>query len=124
MLELSDRARNAIADVMSELIDAGQGSGRIELLAADGRVLAVLHFADPSAPPAKGATLTFHPIHEDGSARATGTATKARITDSDGDEVFRCDVTDLKGDGVIKLNTTSIVAGGPVRLTSFTMVVP
>lgn len=124
MLELSDRARNAIADVISDLIDVGEGPGRIELLSANGRVLAVLPFSDPCAPPAKNATLIFHPIKEDSSARATGKASKARITDAYGDIVFVCDVTDLNGDGAIKLNTISIVAGGPVRLTSFTMSVP
>jgi len=64
--------------------------------------------------------LTFSTFTEDSSADATGTATWARIEDSDGVWVMDMDVGTSVPDPAPELimNTTSITAGGPIRIDS------
>ncbi len=135
IMRVADGTRNAIANAIIAAIDAGAGPGTIKFYTgtqpadADDAVtsqtlLAILTFSDPSAPAASAGKITFSVITEDSSADATGTATWARIEDSDGSNVFDCNVTATGGDGAIELNTVSIVTGGPVRISSFTLTVP
>jgi hypothetical protein len=126
--------RNAMVDAIRDRIDAGAGAGFVRIY--DGTqpanaetaittqvLLAEIPFADPSfaAASAGSASANGLPI-EDSSANATGTATWARIVDSNGATVYDCDVG--TSGASINLNTTSIVAGGPVRITSATHSVP
>jgi len=85
-------------------------------------LLAELTFADPSAPAAVNGLLTFNAIVEDSSADATGTATWARIEDSNSNTIFDCDVG--TSGATINLNSVAIVISGPVSITSFTVTVP
>ena len=123
-INLSDAARNAMVDEVTSLIDGERGNGRIELLASSGIVLASLECSKPCAAPPVNGTVTFNTIAEDPSAKASGTAVKARIVDAAGGIVFECDVSDSKGDAVIRLNSNRIVAGGPVRIREFVLVMP
>lgn len=124
-LHVFENTQHALLQVIAALIDNGDGAGRIELLSADGRVLSVMRFSEPSAPEhPQQSTLTFGPISEDPSARASGRAVLGRILDGDGSQILECDVSDLNGDAVIKLSTNEIVAGGPVRISSFTLSYP
>ena len=123
-INLSDAARNAMLDEVTALIDRERGNGRIELLSSSGLVLASLEFSRPCAPNPANGSVMFNNIAEDPSARATGTAVKARIVDATGGVVFECDVSDTKGDAVIRLNSNRIVAGGPVRIREFVLVMP
>lgn len=69
------------------------------------------------APAASGGTLTLNSITADSSANATGTATWARIVQSDGTtHVLDCSVGTSGAD--INLNTVSIVTGATVSVTS------
>jgi hypothetical protein len=123
-ISLSDAARNAMVGEVTTLIDGVDGNGRIELLSSSGIVLASLACSSPCAQSPINGTVTFNTIAEDPSAKASGTAVKARIVDAAGGIVFECDVSDSKGDAVIRLNSNRIVAGGPVRIREFVLVMP
>ena len=120
MLELSDQANNAILDTLATMLDGGS----IQLLADNGRMLALLQLSNPATLSAADGELEFRDIAEEDSALAQGTITMARIFGASGDEVFSCDVGDENSNAVIKLNTTKIYRGGPVRLTSFRLAMP
>jgi len=69
------------------------------------------------APAASSGTLTLNSITQDSAADATGTATWARIVQSDGTtHVLDCSVGTSGAD--INLNTTSIVTNAVVSVTS------
>jgi hypothetical protein len=127
--------RNAWADGINTLLNAGSGAATIEIYSgtiptnADTAIgsqvlLAVLTCSDPAAPAASASVLTFSTITGDSSANATGTATWARFKDSTGATVFDCSVTATGGGGVITLNTVAIISGAPVSITSGTLTVP
>lgn len=126
-------ARNAALNAIRDLIDAGAAGGTINIYngtqptngdtALSGNtLLATLTFSGTSAPNASGGVLTFSAITEDSSADATGTATFARLRDSNSVDVLDMDVG--TSGASINLNTTSIVAGGAVRMTSGTLTAP
>jgi hypothetical protein len=79
-------------------------------------LLAELTFTDPAAPAAAAGVLTFSAIASDASANNSGTATWARLADSNGNAVTDCDVG--TSGATINLNTVTIVAGAPVSMTS------
>mgnify|MGYP007096023787 FL=1 len=62
--------------------------------------------------------MTFASIPQDAAANNSGTATWARITNSDGGFVMDMDVTNNSGNGDIKLNSTDIIQGGPISIIS------
>jgi hypothetical protein len=124
-----------MADAITAQLDLGAGAGTIKLYSgtqpadADDAItsqvlLATLTFSDPSAPGASGGVWTADAITEDSLADATGTAAWARVEDSDGNNVFDCDVTATGGGGTIEINTVSIVADAAVRATSLTVTMP
>ncbi len=131
VVRFSDAAANAALDAIKTRIDAGSGAGTVKLYTGtiptnagtavgSQTLLGTLTFSDPCASSAASRTLTFSAITSDSSADATGTATWARIADSDGTTVF--DATVGSGSGVVlQLNTTSIVSGGPIAITAFTL---
>jgi len=131
---VADLTRNQLAQQIQIDVDAGAGAGTIKIydgtqpsdaddsLPSGTTLLAQLTFADPSAPAAVSGVLTFNAITEDSSADATGTATWARIEDSNSNTVFDCDVG--TSGATINLNSVAIVIGGPVSITSFTVTVP
>jgi hypothetical protein len=116
--------RNARADQITAKMDAGSGPGKLRIYdgsrpATGGSattLLAELTLSDPSAGAAAGGVLTLNAITPDASANATGTATWARIVDSDGNFVTDMSVGTAGAD--VNLNTTSIVAGAAVSVTS------
>ena len=127
--------RNALADTINTLLNAGSGPATIEIYSgtiptnADTAIgaqvlLAVLTCTDPAAPSASASVLTFSTITGDSSANATGTATWARVKDSTGATVFDCTVSATGGGGVMTLNTTAIVSGSPVSITSGVLSAP
>ena len=131
-IRIATDTRNGMLDAMNTKLNAGSGAAKIRIY--DGTqatnantaigaqvLLAELPCTDPAAPASATGTLTFSAITNDSSADATGTATWARVLDSDNNVIFDCDVTNTAGSGTLKLNTTSIVSGGPVAITSFTV---
>jgi hypothetical protein len=128
-MRLPEATRNSQLDSLRALIDAGSGPGTIKIYTgtqpatgggslSGNTLLGTLTLSDPAAGAASGGDLTLSPITEDSSADATGTATWARVADSDGNTVFDCDVSATGGGGTIQLNTTNIVSGGPIRITA------
>ena len=122
--------RNSMLDNLRTNMDAGAGAATIKVYSgtqpatadtalSGNTLLATLTCTDPVAPSASGGVLTMSAITEDSSADATGTATFARVQDSNANVIFDCDVG--TAGATVNLNTTSIVVGGPVRITSFTV---
>lgn len=108
-------------------IDAGSAAGTLKLYSgtrpATGAavttqtLLATLTFSDPCGTVSNG-VLTFSAITADTSADADGTATWARIADSDGTFVADLDVGATGSGKDIILNNVNIVAGGEVSISS------
>lgn len=129
---VADDTRDAQLDAIAALINAGSGPGLLRIY--DGAqpadaddditvqvLLAELEFADPvAAAPASAGVLTFDTI-PDANAVATGTATWARVLDSDENKIFDANVGIAANTPSIVLNTTSIVVGGPVHIESFVL---
>lgn len=75
------------------------------------------------APAASGGVLTLNAITADSAADATGTATWARIVQSDGStHVLDCAVGTSGSD--LNLNAVALVAGAQVSVTSFSITEP
>lgn len=130
---LSNAAASAAANAVVDSIDAGAGAGTLKLYSgtiptnADTAIgaqvlLATLTFSDPAFGNASNGVATASAITSDTSADATGTATWARIADSNGATVM--DVTVGTSGEDINLNTNSIVAGATVAVTSLTYTQP
>jgi len=122
---LSTTARNARLTALITAIDAGSGPGVLSIYSgtrpATGgtatTLLAELTLSDPCGT-VSGGVLTFNAITQDSSANASGTASWARIVDSDAAFVLDLGVGTAGSGMEIILNTTTIVAGGPVGITS------
>lgn len=116
--------RNARLNAVTSQIDAGSGAGKLRIYngtrpATGGTattLLAELTFSDPSFPAASAGAMTASAITQDSSADATGTATWARVVDSDNNFVMDMDVGTSGSD--LNLSTVSIVAGAAVQVTS------
>ena len=132
-VRLANASNQAACDAVVDLIDGGAGAGTIQIRsgtqpadaddAATGTLLATLTFSDPAFGAASTAGVaTANAITQDSSADATGTATWARVLDSNSATIFDCDVNTTGA--TINLNTVSIVAGATVSITSFTVTHP
>lgn len=135
-VRVAQAANQAAMDAVVDLIDAGAGAGTIKIYngtqpanantALSGQtLLAQLTFSDP----AFGATnssgvATANAITGDTSADDTGTASWARIEDSDGNTIFDCDVGETADSPTITLTSKNINAGVAVDLSSFTLTHP
>jgi hypothetical protein len=128
---ISTAARNAAADAIVDLIDAGAGAGTIKIYtgsspgpgsAATGTLLATLTFSDPAFGAASSGTATASAITSDTSADDTGTAGYARVEDSDGNDIM--DLTVGTSGADLNLDSVSIVAGGTVSVSSCTITMP
>jgi len=86
-----------------------------------GTVLATIPLANPAAPGASGAVLTFTMPQSDTSADATGTAAAARIRTASGGTDIVTGLTVGTGGTEVILNSTSITAGQTVTITSATI---
>ena len=122
---LSDTAANAEANALAPLMNAGtiniySGTQPVNANTAlsGNTLLATLTFGNPAFGSAAASVITANAITS-GTAGATGTATFARILESNGTTVVM-DVTVGTSGAGINLNTTSIVSGGLVSITSFT----
>ena len=133
-LRVATASRQAQCDAVVDLIDAGSGAGTIKIYTgtqpanantavSSQTLLGTLTFSDPAFGAANSSGVaTASSITDDSSADATGTASWARIADSDGDTVFDCDVG--TSGATINLNSVSITAGGTISITSFTVTQP
>lgn len=130
-IKLATAARNSRAQVLADAIDAGSAGGVLTIYSgtrpatAGGAidpftnlVLGELTFSHPCKSSIDNGVLTFASIAQDAAANNSGTATWARITNSDGGFVMDMDVTNNSGNGDIKLNSTDIIQGGPISIIS------
>jgi len=137
VLRVADLARNAQLNAIRDLIDAGAGPGLCRIYdgaqpadADDAIVAQVLlceiALADPSAPNAAAGVLTFTPRTgaSAGTAIADGTATWARILDSNGLPIFDANVGEAAATPSLVINSEDIVTGGPVEIQSLTLIAP
>jgi hypothetical protein len=107
-------------------IDSGAGAGTLTIYSGtrpatggtETTVLAVLTLSDPCGTVTNG-VLTFSAITDDASANATGTASWARLKDSDGNAAADMSVGTSGAD--INFDSVSFVAGGNVSVTSLTI---
>jgi len=131
-MKIANASRSAAADGVVDLIDAGAAAGVIKVYdgtqpatpdtAVSGQTLLVtLTCSDPAVGAASNGVASFNAITA-GTAVATGTASWARIEDSDGNVVADATVGTSGAD--INLDTTSIVSGGEVGVTSLTYTAP
>lgn len=131
-VRLNTGPRNAIVDALVDLIDAGAGAGTIKIYTTgsgrpagpataitDQTLLATLTFSDPAFGSASGGTATASAITSDSSADATGTATWARIADSNGLAIVDVEVGTSGAD--INFNSVAITAGSTVAITAMTV---
>lgn len=125
------------ADIIDDDVNGGAGAGVINIYAGSvpadadaalggATLLAELTMSDPAFGAAQdaspGATITADTITSDASANATGTATFARILDSDSNVIMQMSVG--TGGEDLNFNTTSFVSGGQIDITSLTVTVP
>jgi len=131
---ISTAARNAAADAVVDLVDAGSGAGYIEIRtgakpagpdsAATGTLLATLPMSDPAFGAAAVGVATASAITNDSSADASGTAGHFRIYDSDDAGIVDGDAG-LSGSGAeLILDDVDIVAGGTVSISALTVTMP
>lgn len=125
--------RNAMIDTWVDSLDGGAGAATIEIRSgtqpadadttATGTLLATLTCADPAFDAASGGSAAID-ADPDLSATAsnTGTASWARVKDSDGDTIFDGSVGTSGTDFII--TSTSITSGQTVTLTSGTVSIP
>lgn len=132
VLKLATAARNAAADGVVDLVDAGAGAGTLKIYSGavpttgndeGSGLLATVTFADP----AFGAASTGVASATDPASvtiSSTGTAASFVVEDSTGANVFVGDVTATGGGGTLTLATTSLASGGTLDITAFTVTMP
>lgn len=130
---ISTSARNAAANAIAALVDAGAGPGVIQLRTgaqpatpsdpATGTLLATFTLEDPAFGAAVGgvATLDVSPIPS-ATAVADGTAGWFRMLDSTGAAVIDGTVGTVGQQ--LNLNTTTIATGATVQITSGNITMP
>ncbi len=120
-ITLTTSARNAAADAIVDLIDAGSGVGYLEFQTSGDVEVATLTFSDPAFGNAASGTATASAITDDSNATG-GTVAKFRIFDSDDNEILSGSVGTSGED--INLNTLSVSASDVVSISSLTLTQP
>ena len=130
-LRLATSARNAAADAIVDLVDAGAGAGTLRIYtgaqpatpntAASGTLLATVTLADPAYGAAATGVVT---LTDPGAVTgvADGTAGWFRVYDSNSNAVFdgACGTSGAE----LNLNTTTISTGVTVDITGGTLTMP
>lgn len=129
---ITTNARNAAANAVTVLVDAGSLAGRLRIYSgtapadvnaalSGNTLLADLSMSKPAFAAASGGVATAAAIASDTSADATGTATFFRVGAWDGvtfTPTFQGSVGTSGSD--LNLSTTSITLGGTIAVTSLT----
>lgn len=115
--------RNAMAEVVVDLADAGAGAADLIFQTSGDVEVATCPMSDPAFGNAASGTATASAITDDTSATG-GTVAKARIKDSNATEVLACSVTATGGGGDIELSSVSVGAGDTVSISSLTYSAP
>lgn len=126
---ISTAARNAAADAVADLVDAGTPPGKLKIYSgtmpttvndalAGNTLLAELTMSATAFGAASSGVATAAVITSDSSADASGTASFFRVTNAAGTAIMQGSVGTSGAD--LNLSSTSITAGGTVAVTSFT----
>ena len=117
--------RNAIADAVVDLIDAGSGAGKLEFYTSNtGTNLATLTLSDPAFGPGVNGVATANTITSNTNT-GSGTVTWFKVVDSDDNIVFEGDVTDDDtGTGSIQLSSVALGTGDTVSVSALTYTAP
>jgi hypothetical protein len=132
-LRISTTARNAAADAVVDLVDAGAAAGTLKIYtgaqpatantAPSGTLLATVTLVDPAfGNAATGTAAAADPAAVTGAA--AGTAGWFRVADSNGNTVFDGAVTATGGGGELELATTTISVGVTVDISALTITMP
>lgn len=113
--------RNAVADLVVDLIDAGAGAGTIEFQTSGQVEVATLTHSDPAYGNAAAGTATANAITSDTNATG-GTVAESHHFDSDSNEVFATNVQTSGGD--INLSSLAVGSGDTVSMSSLTYSAP
>lgn len=130
---LATAARNAAANAVVDLIDAGAAAGTLKIYSGSqpatpndtpaGTLLATVTWADPAfGNAATGVATATDPAAVLGVA--AGTAGCFLVEDSDGNNIWDGTVTATGGGGDLQLSTTTISVGVTVDITAFTYTQP
>lgn len=129
---ISAAARNAAADAITALVNAGAAGGKLQIRSgtqpagpdstATGTLLAELTLADPAFGAAAGGVAALAGTPLSVTAVAAGTATWFRILDSDG--VARVDGSVGVSSADLLVNTTTVSVGLDVEITDGTLTMP
>jgi hypothetical protein len=135
-LTLSTALRNAMADRVTALVDAGAGAGKIRVYSGSRpagpdtavgaqTLLAEFALADPSFAGAASGVITLDatPVLT-ATGLAAGTATWARVLDSTNTAVVDCKVSASGGGGDLVLNTATVSVGLALSITAGTITMP
>lgn len=118
---LSTAARNAAANAIAALVDAGAGAGQTVLRTVADAEVATIVMSDPAFGSAASGVVTANAMTADSNATG-GTATKFTLEDSTAAVVLTGTVGTSGAD--MNLSSTAIGAGDTVTLTSFTITMP
>jgi len=129
---ISAAARNAAADAVVDLVDAGAAAGTLQIRsgsqpagpdsAATGTLLATVTLADPAFGAASGGVATLAGTPLTATAVADGTAAWFRILDSNG--VARIDGSVGVSSADLIVNTVTVSTGLDVEITDGTITMP
>lgn len=133
ILRLATATRNALAQQVQVLLDAGAGAATLKIYsgtqpatpndAITGTLLATVTLGDPSFGAAASGTITgADPAAV--TAVATGAATHFRAADSTGAAVLDGDVTATGGGGALQISSTSLSPGVTVDITALSFTMP
>lgn len=122
MPRLSERAANAAADAVTELLDGGA----LQLYGdTKDRPLARVVFGRPAFKPAHAGTAEAHALREDARATGGGTARRFAAVSATGQVVFEGRVGERGDDQAdLTLNSTFIAPGALVVIQEFRYRVP
>lgn len=113
--------RSAIADLVVDLLDAGDGPGVLIFQTSGEAEVATLTFGEPAFGAASNGTATANAISSDTDATG-GTVAQAVAQDSDENDVFYCEVAASGSD--INLSSVSIAEHDTVSMASLTYSAP
>lgn len=123
-ITLTTAARNAMADALVDLVDAGSSdaNGDLEIMTSGDSELATLELSNPAFGAASSGVATANSITGDSNATGGGTAALHRFRDRDDTEVWRGTVGTSGAD--LNLSSVAIGNGDTVDVTAYTVTQP
>jgi hypothetical protein len=122
-LTLPTASRNALADAVDDLVNAGSGPGYIQIRAST-TVLGRVTCSDPAFGNASVGVITLSGTPLSGTATGTGTADNFKMYDSADVERVGGTVSLSGNGGDLILDNTSIVSGQTITITAGTITMP